>query len=67
MVIPKEVRKKLNNLKPGTKVSVQTNGGDTLIIKTDPKNWVEQTRGLMRDEWKNRDPIKDLEKMRDEW
>lgn len=67
IVIPKEIRKKVKGLTPGEKVAVYSAGENTLTIKTEPKNWVERTRGLMKDAWKDIDPISELEKMRDEW
>lgn len=67
VVIPKEVRRKIKGLKPGSKVSVHSVDEKTLTIKTEPKSWVERTSGLMKDAWKDIDPIAELEKMRDEW
>lgn len=67
IVIPKEVRKKIKGLKPGTKVGVYSSGDDTLTVKVDPTSWVERTSGLMTEAWKGIDPIKELEKMRNEW
>lgn len=67
IVIPREVRKKIKELRPGAKVSVHLVDKDTVTIKTNPKSWVERTRGIAKDAWKDIDPIKELEKMRDEW
>lgn len=67
IVIPKEVREKLNGLTPGAKVMVGKVNKDTITIKTNPKNWVERTRGMMTKAWKDIDPIAELEKGRDEW
>lgn len=67
IVIPKEVRKKIKTLKPGSKVTVHQVDEDTITIKTSPINWVERTYGMMSEAWKDIDPIKELEKMRNEW
>lgn len=67
IVIPKEVRKKIKGIKPGAKVVVYPNGKNTVTIKAEEKSWVERTRGIAKDAWKDIDPIKELEKMRDEW
>jgi len=67
IVIPKEVRKKIKGLKPGSKVMVYPIDDTTVQIKLSDKNWVERTSGIAKDAWKDIDPIKELEKMRDEW
>jgi AbrB family looped-hinge helix DNA binding protein len=67
IVLPKEVRKKIKGLKPGTKVMVYPIDKETIGIKVSDKSWVENTYGLMKDAWKDIDPIKELEKMRNEW
>ena len=67
IVIPKEIRKQISALKPGAKVSIYSRGNDEVIIKADNGNWVERTRGIAKNAWKRKDPIKELEKMRNEW
>lgn len=67
VVIPKEIRKKMKILRPGSKVSMRLVDKDTIKIKTEPKSWVERTSGIMKDAWRDIDPIAELEKMRDEW
>jgi len=67
IVIPKEIRKKIKELKPGAKVNIYFRGENEVIIKADKKSWVEQTEGIAKEAWKNIDPIKELEKMRNEW
>jgi len=67
IVIPKEVRKKVKGLRPGSKVSVNKLDENTIAIKTKPQDWVERTRGMMTEAWKNIDTTAELEKMRDEW
>ena len=67
IVIPKEVRKKIKGLRPGSKVSVNKLDENTIAIKTKPQDWVERTRGMMTEAWKNIDTTAELEKMRDEW
>lgn len=67
IVIPKEVRKRIKGIEPGAKVSVYPNGKNTVTIKAEEKSWVERTRGIAKSAWKDIDPIKELEKMRDEW
>ncbi|MEK7521225.1 MAG: AbrB/MazE/SpoVT family DNA-binding domain-containing protein [Patescibacteria group bacterium] len=67
IVIPREVRKKAKALKPGRRVNVIPVDEETITIKVAPKSWVEETYGMMREAWKDIDPIAELEKMRDEW
>lgn len=67
IVIPKEVRKKLKGLKPGNKVGLQAVDETTVTIKSEPKSWVERTRGIAKDAWKGIDTTKYLEELRNEW
>ncbi len=67
IVLPKEVREKIKGLKPGRKVMVYSIDADTIKIKASDKDWVERGYGLMKNAWKGGDPIKELEKMRNEW
>lgn len=67
IVIPKEIRKKIKGLKPGSKVIVYPLDANTIALKVEEKDWVEKTYGSMKDAWKDIDPIKELDKMRDEW
>lgn len=67
IVIPKAVRKKINGIKPGAKVMIGKVSGDTITIKTNPKNWLERTRGMMKDAWKGIDTTKYLDDLRNEW
>lgn len=67
IVIPKEVRKKIKGLKPGSKVSVRQTDQETITIKTTPQNWLERTRGMMSEAWKGIDTTKYLEDLRNEW
>lgn len=67
IVIPKEVRKKLKGLKPGSKVGLHAVDETTATIKSEPKSWVERTYGMMAEAWKDIDPVREVEKMRDEW
>jgi len=67
IVIPKEVRKKIKGIRPGAKVGVYPVNGETVAIKTEPKNWLERTRGMMAEAWKGIDTTKYLEDLRNEW
>jgi len=67
IVIPKEVRKKIKDgLQPGSKVTIHAPNPDTVVITTDPLSWIRRTSGMMTEAWKNIDPIKELEKSRQE-
>lgn len=67
IVIPREVRKKVEGLKPGRKVNVYIRGKDEVVIKTDDISWIKKTAGLMTSAWKDISPVKELKKMRNEW
>lgn len=67
IVIPKEIRKKIKDLRPGSKLVVNSIDDKTILIKQVNQNWMAKSRGLMKDAWKNIDPNAELEKMRDEW
>lgn len=67
IVIPKEVRRRVRGLHPGTKVVVGMIKADTITVKKVRKNWVAQTRGLARRAWSAIDTTKHLEELRNEW
>lgn len=67
IVLPKEVRTKIKGLKPGRKVMVYPLNDNTVAIKVEPENWVKSTYGIAKNAWQGSDPIRELEKMRDEW
>lgn len=67
IVIPKEVRRTVKGLKPGSKVIVRRIDNKTIAIKTEEKNWLQRTRGMMKDAWKGIDTTKYLEDLRNEW
>lgn len=67
IVIPKEVRRRIKNLKPGRKVKIYALNQDSLIIKADTKSWLEGSYGLMKKAWKSINPIKELNHLRKEW
>lgn len=67
IVIPKSVREKIKGLKPGEKVDIYSLDENTLAIKIAERNWLESSYGIMRKTWKGIDPIKEAEKMRNEW
>ncbi len=65
IVIPKSVRKKYKNLKPGALVGVSPNG-EKISIDPEPQSWVERTRGMMTEAWRGIDMIAEVKKIRDE-
>lgn len=66
IVIPKEVRKEIQDIRPGKKVGVYVSNGK-VTIKPEPGNWLNRTRGMMTEAWKGLDTTRELEKMRNEW
>lgn len=67
IVLPKEIRQKIKGIKPGKKVAIYQTEKDTIIMKPVQEDWVERTHGIATKAWRNIDPIKELDKMRDEW
>ncbi len=66
-VIPKKIRKNIKDLKPGAKVVVKSLDTKTVVIKTEAKNWLERTRGMMTQAWKGIDTTKYLNNLRNDW
>jgi len=66
IVIPKEVRKKIKAIQPGSKVNLVEKEGK-ITLEPIERTWVERTSGMMTEYWKDIDPIAELEKMRNEW
>lgn len=64
IVIPKEVRKQIKGIKPGSKVSVQSKDNN-IQVKLVNQNWVEANYGKYKKYLKGADL--EVEKMRDEW
>lgn len=64
IVIPKEVRKKVKGLRPGSKVGVKT---DEKVITLEPavENWVDKNYGKYKKYLKG--AAEEVEKMRNEW
>lgn len=67
IVIPREVRKKVPLLKPGSKVKVSANNKVVSITPSSPKSWSERYMGIAKKDWKNIDTTKYLESLRNEW
>ena len=67
IVLPKEVRLKVKGINPGVKVAVYSDGENAIRIQTEPKNWLERTRGMMKKAWRGIDTTKYLEDLRNEW
>ena len=67
IVIPKEVRKQVKGIKPGSKVIVKSLDAQTVGIKTQKRNWLQRTRGMMKEAWKDVDTTKYLDDLRNEW
>lgn len=66
IVIPKNVRTKIKSLRPGKKVGVSTDE-KFITINPEPQSWADRNYGLMKDAWKDIDPIAEVEKIRNEW
>ncbi len=67
IVIPKEIRDKLKDFRPGSKVIIKNTDADTIIVKPTKRLWSDETYGFMKEAWNGIDPIAEIEKMRNEW
>lgn len=67
IVIPKEVRRKIKGLRPGTKIAIQSVDKDTITVKTKDSSWVGRYSGIAKKAWKGIDTTKYLEDLRNEW
>lgn len=67
VVIPKEVRRKVKGIKPGSKVSVGLSHEGIITVNTDPQDWLIRTRGMMKDAWRGINTTKYLQDLRNEW
>lgn len=67
IVIPKEVRSKIKDLRPGDKAVVRLADQETITIKKVKTNWFAATRGLMKKAWSGLDTTRYLEDLRNDW
>ncbi|MGI8419461.1 MAG: AbrB/MazE/SpoVT family DNA-binding domain-containing protein [Candidatus Levyibacteriota bacterium] len=67
IVLPKEVRTKIQGLKPGKTVLVYPLNENTVALQVETKTWTERTKGSMKDAWKDIHTTKYLDKLRNEW
>ena len=67
VVIPKEVRRKIKDIKPGQQVKIYSEDESTITIKITPKDWIARTYGMMAEAWKGIDTTQYLNDLRNEW
>jgi|SRR3989304_1334185 len=67
VVIPKEVRRKIKDIKPGQQVKIYSEDESTITIKITPQDWIARTYGMMAEAWKGIDTTKYLNDLRNEW
>lgn len=67
VVIPKNVRKVVRGIKPGKKVVVRPLNEQSVIVEVPSTNWVEETYGMLKKEWKGVDATEYIRRLRDEW
>ena len=65
VVIPKEVRRKLN-IKEGQRLQVYP-VGDSIVMSPKPKSYSEKMLGLGKDLWKGIDPLEYIRQERADW
>ncbi len=67
IVIPKEVRQNIKDLGPGKKVMIYSLDDETIVIKVESSDWLNDNYGAMKKIWKTVDPSMEVKKMRKEW
>lgn len=67
IVIPKTIRKKIKAIKPGAKLNLYISQKNAVVMEPVELDWADRYYGIMKGAWKDKDPIAELEKMRDEW
>lgn len=67
IVIPKEIRKKNKNIKPGNKVAVKSLNGERITIIPVKKNWSDENYGSLKKYWQGKNMLAEVEKIRNEW
>ena len=67
IVIPKDIRQKIKGLQSGRKVLIYPLDEETVAIKVSLKTWLDSSYGAMKKAWDKIDPIREVEKMRNEW
>ena len=67
VVIPKNVRKTVPDLKPGKKVRVHPLNAQSVIIEIPSNDWVDETYGMHKDIWQGIDATEYIRKLRSEW
>ena len=64
VVIPKNIREVMPELKPGRKVAVRSIDARSVIVEVLPKDWVAQTYGMHKNVWKGVDATYYIHKLR---
>ena len=67
VVIPKEVRKIVSELKPGKKVIVRPINSRSVIVEIPNTDWVSETYGMHKEVWQDIDATSYIRKLRNEW
>lgn len=66
IVIPKEIRQQIKQIKPGSKLNVNLLDENTIELTVAPKNWSDANFGALKKYWRNINMIEEVEKIRDE-
>lgn len=67
VVIPKNVRNLVPELKPGKKVTVRALDARSVIVELPAKDWVTETYGMHEKIWKHIDATEYIHKLRSQW
>lgn len=67
VVIPKNVRKVAEMIRPGKKVTVRPMSKSSVIIEVCPVSWTKETYGMHKDVWRGIDATDYINTLRNEW
>lgn len=67
IVIPKSIRDKVANVKPGNEVCISVKDDDSIEINTKKTSWISKYVGKLPKGYYGKDPTKYISNLRDEW
>ena len=67
IVIPKEVRKQVSGIRPGSKVVVKSSEEGVITVKPVKQSWSDENYGSLKKYWQGRDMVGAVEKIRNDW
>lgn len=67
IVIPKNIRDAVDNVKPGNEVYVSVKDSDSIEIEVKKTSWVDKYSGKLPQNYYDKDPTEYISDLREEW